>query len=238
MRVLWLQPVNAAEALATEEAILRCRLENESPDTICFWRGKRSLIVGFDIERDKVDFKLCDELEIPIYRRQSGGGAIYQDEGNLNYSLIAPLQGVLGEDAHRAGLFIDSLVAKAISKVNLNAGVTDSGAICVGGKKIAGSAQFVLWGCLLHHGVVAVNTNLDLLQRVIPVNKIPVTTLERELGRSLEIDELAAAICEELVTALNTTAFPGKLSDKEKVIAQELSRDKYFNLKWIRRSHG
>ena len=227
------------EALAAEEAILRCRLENGSPDTLCFWRGKKSVVVGCDINRDKVDFKLCDELGIPVYRRQSGGGAIYQDEGNLNYSLIAPLDGIFqGKDAHDAGRLIDFLVAKAISKMNLNATGMGGGTICVEGRKVAGSAQFVLWGYLLHHGVVAVNTNLDTLQRIISVNRIPVTTLERELGEVIEIERLAAHICKEFTASLNTSAFQGKLKEEEERMAQRLLEEKYLTLEWSRCYHA
>lgn len=234
MRVLWLQFRNVVEALAVEEAILRGRLENGSPDTLCFWRGKKSVVVGCDINRDKVDFRLCNDLGIPVYRRQTGGGAIYQDEGNLNYSLIAPLGVFQGKDAHDAGHLIDFLVAKAISKMNLNATATGGGTICVRGRKVAGSAQFVLWGYLLHHGVVAVNTNLDLLQKIISVNKIPVTTLERELGEVIEIERVAAQICKEFAAGLNTTVFQGKLKEREEHMAQRLLEEKYLTLEWNR----
>lgn len=230
--MLWLYPRNVAEALAIEEAILRLRIENRSPDTICFWRGKTGLVVGGDINRDKVDFNRCRELGIPIFRRQTGGGAIYQDGGNLNYSVILPLDGIFGEDPTTAGCMLDRVVAKAVSKIGLEA-IADGGKICVKQRKISGSAQFVLWGYLLHHGVIAVSTDLEVLGKIIQLNKIPVTTLENELGRKISVEELVMLICDEFAQFFGTPVSAGELSDDEKQIAQELLKVKYLNPEWV-----
>ena len=233
MRILWLYPKTTVEALSAEEAILRLRLEGKSSDTLCFWQGKRSLVVGCDRNRDKVDFQLCAKYGIPIYRRQSGGGAIYQEEGNLNYSLIAPLDKISpSKDIQSATQVIDSLVAKAISQLNLRTAVLANGGVGVEGRKFSGSAQFVLWGYLLHHGVIAVNTDLKLLSELISTNKVTVTTLERELGHSIEMVRLAGLIRKEFAANFNTTEFQGKLSHEEEVLAQELLKNKYLTSEW------
>ena len=235
MRVLWLHPRRAVEALATEEAILRCRLENGSPDTLCFWRGKKCVVVGYDRNRDKVNFRLCEELRVPIYRRHSGGGAIYQDEGNLNYSLVAAQDGIaLPTEVQHARRIVDSIVAGAISDLGLKARAMDRGGVSVDGGKVSGSAQFVLWGYLLHHGVVAVNTNLNTLSKLILTNKVPVTTLERELRRRIDVRKLAALISARLAAAFNTTTYRGKNTKEEKYLAQKLLEEKYLSHEWNR----
>lgn len=231
--MLWLRPKATVKALATEEAILRCRLENGSPDTLCFWQGKKCVVVGYDRNRDKVNFQLCEEWGVPICRRNSGGGAIYQDEGNLNYSLIAAQDGIsLPSDVQRARHIIDSTVARAISNLGLKAYAMNGGGVSVGGGKVSGSAQFVLWGYLLHHGVVAVNTNLNVLRKLIPANKTTVTTLERELERKVDVKKLAALISAEFATAFDTRAYQGRLTDEEKRMAQKLLEEKYLLHDW------
>jgi len=192
-------------------------------------------VVGYDRNRDKVNFRLCEELRVPIYRRHSGGGAIYQDEGNLNYSLVAAQDGIaLPTEVQHARRIVDSIVAGAISDLGLKARAMDRGGVSVDGGKVSGSAQFVLWGYLLHHGVVAVNTNLNTLSKLILTNKVPVTTLERELRRRIDVRKLAALISARLAAAFNTTTYRGKNTKEEKYLAQKLLEEKYLSHEWNR----
>jgi len=136
------------------------------------------------------------------------------------------------KDIQSATQVIDSLVAKAISQLNLRTAVLANGGVGVEGRKFSGSAQFVLWGYLLHHGVIAVNTDLKLLSELISTNKVTVTTLERELGHSIEMVRLAGLIRKEFAANFNTTEFQGKLSHEEEVLAQELLKNKYLTSEW------
>ena len=235
MRLIWLHPRRVVEALALEEAILRLRLENGLPDTLCFWRGRKCVVMGYNPNRDRVDLELCRELGIPICRRHSGGGAIYQDSGNLNYSLIADQDGFgLPRDVQRARWVIDSLVAEAISSLGLRANPMKGGGIGIGGKKVSGSAQFVLWGYLLHHGVIAVSTDLELMHKLFP-NGGEVTNLEQELGRQIDIKMLARSIAERLARGLGAELEVGSLTQAEASLAHDLLREKYLSEEWNNR---
>ncbi|MEM2908517.1 MAG: lipoate--protein ligase family protein [Candidatus Hadarchaeales archaeon] len=233
MRLLWLHPRRTVEALAVEEAILRSMLENGSPNTLCFWRGKRCVVFGFNPNHDRVNLTLCRELGIPVCRRNSGGGAIYQDEGNLNYSLIAA-QGGLGlpQEVQRARWIIDSVIAGALADLGLRARPMSSGGVSVDGKKVSGSAQFVLWGYLLHHGVVAVNPDVDLIRELFPFSRVEVTTLERELGKGIGIEELAGRIAARIARTFGEGLFEGELTEAEEEAARALLEEKYLSNEW------
>jgi len=234
LRLLWLNPERTVEALAMEEAILRLKLENGSPDTLCFWRGRNCVVIGYNPARDHVDVGLCKALGIPICRRYSGGGAIYQDNGNLNYSLIAAQGGSgLPRDVQRARRIIDSAVAGAMAGLGLQAQTMSGGGVSVGGRKVSGSAQFVLWGGLLHHGVIAVSTNLGVMYRLLPSNKIEVTTLERELGRKINMKKLATAIASKFADVFGAQLCIGKPTEAEMSMAQKLLDEKYLSKEWV-----
>ena len=232
MRLIWLHPRRVVEALALEEAILRLRLENGLPDTLCFWRGRKCVVMGYNPNRDRVDLELCRGLGIPICRRHSGGGAIYQDSGNLNYSLIAAQDGLgLPRDVQRARRIIDSLVAGAISSLGLRANPMRGGGVDIGGKKVSGSAQFVLWGCLLHHGVIAVSTDLELVGKLFP-NGGEVTNIKQEFGRRIDIKMLGQIIAEKLARGLDAELEVGSLTQAEASLAHDLLREKYLSEEW------
>jgi lipoate-protein ligase A len=235
MRLLWLKPKRTAEALATEEAILRLRLEGKSPSTLCFWRGEKCLNLGFNPVREKVNFPLCEELGIPVCRRQSGGGVIYQESGNLNYSLIAKKGELSLSNGFRSiGEAIDSAVVSALRAIGLDARLMAKGGAEVNGKKISGSAQFMLWDSFIHHGVIAVDTNVEVIYELLPLSKVKVTTVERELGRRVNFEELADKIINEFARALGVEFCLGVVADEEVSLANELLRLKYLSCEWTR----
>jgi lipoate-protein ligase A len=88
-RVLDYSSEDPAMNLAIDEAILRCLLEDRSPDTLRLWRNPPSVIIGcFQNPDSDVDMEACKDLGVNVLRRVSGGGAVYHDWGNLNYSVI------------------------------------------------------------------------------------------------------------------------------------------------------
>jgi len=75
--------------LATEEAIVRCRTKDVCPDTLRVWRNDASVVLGCNsIVGNEVDLQACRRMGVNVLRRTSGGGAVYHDLGNLNYSII------------------------------------------------------------------------------------------------------------------------------------------------------
>lgn len=234
MRLLWLKPKRTVEALAIEEAILRLRLEEKSPSTLCFWRGEKCLNLGFNPAKERVNFSLCEELEIPICRRQSGGGVIYQENGNLNYSLIAKTSDFkLSNGFKSIRAAVDSAVVSALRSIGLQAQLMDKGGAEINGKKISGSAQFMLWDAFIHHGVIAVTTDVEIIYKLLPFSKVKVTTIELELGRSVNFEELVNIMMSEFAKFLGVEFHFGVVRDEEAYLADELLRIKYLSCEWI-----
>ncbi len=175
-------------------------------EALFLWQNRPSVILGiFQNAPAEVDLEEAERRRVPVVRRLSGGGAVYHDLGNLNYSLILDC-----EDPEKASLEAFALPAVRACR-SLGAEVFFGGRndIFAGEKKLSGSAQYFRDGRLLHHGCVMISTDLSVIPAVlrpksgrIPAGAEsslvrPVTTLSLVLGRPVTAAEFSKAFIEE-----------------------------------------
>lgn len=141
--------------LALEEVLFR-RLGPDFPGCFLLWRNGPSVIVGrHQNTREEVDAAWLAERGVPVVRRNTGGGAVYHDLGNLNFSFMeyAPERGKV--DFAR---YLEPVCA-ALSRLGVEARPTGRNDLEAGGRKISGSAQSLRAGRVLHHGTLLVSLN-------------------------------------------------------------------------------
>lgn len=97
---------------------------------------------------------------VPVFRRTSGGGAVYHDTGNLNWTFIIP-----GNLDDRAALL--AIVVEVLRSKGIPASSGSRGEIMAGGYKIGGTASAAGKGILMFHGTILINADLDLLVQVL-----------------------------------------------------------------------
>ena len=100
----------------------------------------------------------------PVFRRTSGGGAVYHDAGNLNWSFIVP-----GSLPQREALL--KLIVDALRALGVPARAGERGEILAGNSKIGGTASAAGAGVLLFHGTILVSANLDVLQKSLAAHR-------------------------------------------------------------------
>ena len=107
-------PDRAGLNLAIDEALLYKTAENKSPPVVRFWRNRNAVVIGYSqcVEAE-VNLELCHTLNVEIVRRITGGGAVYHDLGNLNYSIVVdsnhPLvKGLNIQDSYR--IFLSGVI--------------------------------------------------------------------------------------------------------------------------------
>ncbi len=152
--------------LATEEYLLKNRSED-----ICFLYINTPVIVVGKHQNAVSEANMAFSMEhnVPVLRRISGGGAVYHDEGNLNFCFIT--NGKQGElvDFRR----YTQPVVQFLATLGLEVEYSGSNNLTVNGKKISGNAMHVYKNRVLHHGTLLFNTNLDnLVQSLKPVNPV------------------------------------------------------------------
>ena len=203
------------------------------------WQNDRAVIVGkYQNTLEEVNQRFADERGIWVARRLSGGGAVYHDLGNLNYTFIV--------DEDRADSFcfeaLTRPVIAALEKLGVAAQASGRNDITIGGKKISGSAQYLREGRLLHHGCIMLNCDVDTLSCVLQVkeDKIQsksiksvrsrVTSINDNLERPISMEQFKGALWEEVFASGKLQRATLSQEDLEEI--RRLRDSRYATWEW------
>ena len=153
--------------LAIEEYILKHLDINES--YLLFYINGPSIIIGRNQNTiEEINTEYVEENDVVVVRRMSGGGAVYHDLGNLNYSFITKDEGNSLQDNFKkfTGPVID-----ALQKLGANANLMGRNDIEIDGKKVSGTAQYATGGRMYTHGTLMLNSDLDNVGKALKPKK-------------------------------------------------------------------
>lgn len=169
---------DAALNLAIEEILLK-----QSVDEFVFiYRNSESVIVGkHQNSMAEVNYNYIIENEIPVIRRISGGGAVYHDLGNINFSFILNVPGYNKVDFRKYTQPVYSFLQSKSLPVSFG----DRNELLLNGKKISGNAEHVYKNRVLHHGTLLFETDLTRLQNSLKVNLLSYSDKSMKSVRSL-----------------------------------------------------
>lgn len=151
---------NDAHDPAFNQALEEYVFERVAPDEtiLMFWRNAPAVVCGcYQNAFAEVDMLRAAERGVKVIRRISGGGTVYHDPGNVNYSVIAP-----ADDRVDYARFIAPVV-EALNDLGVPAAMNRTCDIAVNGLKVSGSAQKTAKGRVLHHGTLLYDTDLRAL---------------------------------------------------------------------------
>lgn len=221
------------ENLACDEALLDSCEANEKDEVLRFWESARHFVVlGYSNKAaHETNLANCSKLKIPIYRRPSGGGAVLQGPGCLNYALILKISKELDTIADTNRYVMEknrrALEAALRQPVRVR-GITD---LALGDLKFSGNSQRRKRNYVLFHGTFLLGMDISLVEQALRFpSKVP---CYRE-GRShkdfvinLEVDSKAIkkALYEEWRAK-------GKLSSAPDADMKNLIREKYSTQEW------
>ena len=153
--------------LAIEEYILR-KMDIEEDSYLLFYINEPSIIIGKNQNTvEEIDTEFVENNGIKVVRRLSGGGAVYHDLGNLNYSFITKDD---GESFRNFKKFTEPVV-KALQKIGVNAELIGRNDLLVDGRKISGNAQFATQGRMFSHGTLMFDTEIEKVVSALRVRK-------------------------------------------------------------------
>lgn len=151
--------------LAFEEYILKNRLEG---DWLMLWQNANTVVVGLNQNTaEEINAAFVREHNITVVRRTTGGGAVYHDLGNLNYSFITDL----GDAASMSIEQFSRPVCRALAAMGVKAEVSGRNDIMVGGKKVSGVAQRIYKDRILHHGTLLFDSNGAMIAGALNADK-------------------------------------------------------------------
>lgn len=221
---------------AFEETIFEKDLDD---DVLLVWRNRPAVVCGrYQNIFAEVDVRLAEERDITLIRRISGGGTVYHDPGNINYSFIRA-----SDSSHVSyGPFLNP-VRDALEGMGVKSEIILSSAIAVDGKKISGSAQRKVKDRVLHHGTLLYDCDLSALRSLAngerehytskgtPSTPWPVTNL-RELvpGNAPSAEEFMARLLEGFRRQFMLKE--GRLHEEDLDKVERLVREKYQNWQW------
>lgn len=152
--------------LAIEEYALKNLDINET--YLLFYINQPSIIIGKNQNTiEEINQKYVDDQQIIVVRRLSGGGAVYHDLGNLNFSFITKDD---GDSFHNFKKFTEPVV-KALGKLGIQAELSGRNDIMAEGKKISGNAMFATKGRMFSHGTLLFNSEMEHIVSALKVKK-------------------------------------------------------------------
>lgn len=165
IRTNWSIP---AYNMAMEDFII-----NELPmdDYVTFYIHDPSIIIGQHQNTiEEINQEYVEEKGIHVQRRLSGGGAVYHDHGNLNFSFIVKgsVENVNDFDV------LTRPVIKTLEKMGIKSELSGRNDILIDGKKFSGNAQYFAKGKLLQHGTILFNSEMSELGKALKVKELKI----------------------------------------------------------------
>ncbi len=220
--------------LALEETLLN----NSVFSYILVWQSDNAVIVGKNqVTVNELDTMKAESFGTKVFRRISGGGSVYHDVGNVNFSYIE--SNTTGEGSFK---YYTSVVIDYLATLGVEAQFAGRNDIVVDGKKISGNAQHISGKRIIHHGTLLFNSNLEYASDILtPDNqkmknkgissvKSRIANIKDYISKDITTDEFIEGLIEYLVNHSGQTLDkPSQhLLDK----ANELAKTKYLTDEW------
>ena len=221
--------------LALEEYVF----SNLKDDTyFMLWKNDNSIVLGkHQNVFEEINIKAIEKNNIKVARRNTGGGTVFHDRGNLNYSVITD---------YNKNKFIDYdqfiiPVIDALNSMGVKAEKRRTSDIAIDGRKISGSAQTIKGNRALHHGTLLFSADLTMLHDLLKTtegkiesNSVKsvrsiVTNIKDHLDTELNIEEFQKLLVE---TMFSDNVEKYEISQEQINAINELVENKYSKWDW------
>lgn len=237
MRYLESRSTDPAFNLALEQYVF----DTLSPDEDFFmlWQNRDAVIVGLHQNTaEEINREYIEQNGIAVVRRLSGGGAVFHDSGNLNFSFITRASDAGNLD------FADSClpIVKALSSLGIHVELVGRNDLTIGGRKFSGNARYLRDGRLMHHGTLLFDTDLQKMTAALHVSedkiiskgiqsvRSRVTNIREHLSRDMTIHDFWAFMRTSVADGQNMPEYT--LSEQHLEAVRAIRRERYTTWEW------
>ena len=237
LRYLWLPTQSPYVNLSVEEYLLM----QSQTDVFMLWQDMDSVIVGrHQNTAAEINQEYIDAHHIPVVRRLTGGGAVFHDLGNLNFTFIKNIQ------PHEKEInFIKYLqpIVDALQSLGVPAQFAGRNDLVIEDKKISGNAMVFYRNRVLEHGTLLFSTTKQNLAPALKADpdkfkdkavksvRNRVTNISEYLPKQMSVLEFKDYLMNFIVSQ-NADAHIDNLTEEERVEIEHLSKDKYATWEW------
>ena len=232
-----LKTTDPAFNLAAEEYIF----EDLPKDRTYFmlWQNDNAIIIGkYQNTIFEINEKAVKENGIKVVRRLSGGGAVYHDLGNINFTFIADAADM---DKINFSFFCEPIV-RCLDGIGIKAEINGRNDITIDGRKFSGNSQYIKAGRVMHHGTIMFSSNLDMVNKVLTVDdgkleskgiksvRSRVTNISEYLNLPISIEQFKEILIREITKDLDSEEYI--FNEKEIAEIEKLKKDRYDTWEW------
>ena len=203
------------------------------------WQNDNAIIVGkYQNTAEEIDAGYVKDHGISVVRRLSGGGAVYHDLGNLNFTFIADS----GQDQALDFASFCRPIAGALASLGVTVELSGRNDMTIDGKKFSGNSQYRKEGRVMHHGTILFDSDLEVIGKALRVSKDKieskgvqsvrsrVTNVRPYLPQDIPIRAFWDALLEHMSRGPGLAPYP--LSAQDLAAVEELRDSVYRRWEW------
>lgn len=228
---------NAYFNIASEEYLLK---KFTTEDIFLLYLNAPSIIVGkFQNTLAEINLDYVNDKNIKVVRRMSGGGTVYHDLGNLNFSFHT----LLGQHDFMDFSIFTKPVLTMLNNLGVPAVLEGRNDLLVEGKKFSGNAKLARHGKMIQHGTILLNSEMEVLGEALKINPLKfidkatksnssrVTNLIHYLPENTTTDQMKKWLSEEILKN-NPEAKWYEFTDEDLAGIHQLMAEKYETWDW------